>query len=349
MMDCATCLIPEAGGNSQSEMEVETLAPLLEISNLSVRFHSDKAEVFAVNGLDLSLDTGKAIAIVGESGSGKSTVMMAVMRLLQSNASITGQVKLDGTDVLQLPEKAMRRLRGKEMAMVFQNAGSSMNPTKTIGDQMIEPMLFHHMASARDARQVAVKLLHQVGIPDPEERLNNYPFEFSGGQLQRVMIAMALIADPKLLIADEPTTALDVTVQAEVLILLKKLQRERGMGLVFVTHDLAVAAQVADDIYVMYGGFVMERIAASELTTHLVHPYLRGLVQSIPKIDGPRTELPYIPGQPISITGGLPDGCVFASRCDKRFVKCHERPRHISISQQHSVSCWLAEGGVEQA
>lgn len=345
-MDYATFSTPEADGNCRAEMEVGKLAPLLEVSNLSVRFRSNDREVYAVNGFDLSLETGKSVAIVGESGSGKSTVMMAVMRLLQSNATIGGDVKYDGRDVLSLSEKEMRQLRGSEMAMVFQNAASSMNPTKTIGDQMIEPLLFHHLASADNARRKAVELLKRVDIPDPEQRLNSYPFELSGGQLQRVMIGMSLIADPKLLIADEPTTALDVTVQAEVLILLREIQRERGMSMVFITHDLAVAAQLADEIYVMYGGFVMEHLAASELTTQLVHPYLRGLVRSIPKIDGSREELPFIPGQPISITEGLPNGCVFAPRCDRKFEKCAKRPGLIRIDTNHSAACWLAESEV---
>ncbi|MCL6443289.1 MAG: ABC transporter ATP-binding protein [Alicyclobacillus sp.] len=319
------------------------MAPLLNVSNLSVVFQSDGASVHAVNGFNLSLEMGKAVAIVGESGSGKSTVMMAVMRLLAENAVVRGQVMFDGKDLLALPEKSMRRLRGREIAMIFQNAAASMNPTKTIGDQIIEPMLYHHMASASQARRKAVELLRQVGIPDPEARLNNYPFELSGGQLQRVMIAMALMADPKLLIADEPTTALDVTVQAEVLILLKKLQRELGMSLVFVTHDLAVAAQLADEIYVMYGGMVMEHLLSKDLMTTHVHPYLHGLLQSIPRLDGPREMLPFIPGQPILTTNGLPEGCVFADRCVRKFEACSKQPSLVQIRENHHVACWLAD------
>ncbi|MCL6455106.1 MAG: ABC transporter ATP-binding protein [Alicyclobacillus sp.] len=322
------------------------MTALLEVSDLKVRFESDNAIVHAVNGINLTVDMGKAVAIVGESGSGKSTVMMAVMRLLHGNARVEGKVLLEGTDLLQLPEKAMQKVRGKDIAMIFQNPSAYLNPTKTIGQQMIEPLLYHHLASAAKAREKAVELLDRVGIPDPEQRLNNYPFELSGGQLQRVMIGMALMADPKLLIADEPTTALDVTVQAEVLILLKRLQRERGMGMVFITHDLAVAAQVADEIYVMYGGLVMEHLAARDLVTGHVHPYLCGLIRSIPRIDGPRADLPYIPGQPVQTAGGLPPGCVFADRCDRRFDRCAERPPLMEVGPGHRASCWLVEAGV---
>lgn len=324
------------------------MAPLLQLSDLTVRFRADKTVVHAVNGIDLSIDMGKAVAIVGESGSGKSTVILAAMRLLQKNAEIGGRVLFDGRDLLQAPDNEMRSVRGRQIGMIFQNPSTALNPTKTIGDQMIEPLLFHHLASAQTARRKAVELLHLVGMPDPEYRLNSYPFELSGGQLQRVCIGMALMADPKLLIADEPTTALDVTVQSEVLMLLKRLQRERGMGLAFITHDLAVAAQVADEIYVMYGGLVMEHISSNNLTTHHVHPYLNGLVQSIPKIDGPRDELPFISGQPVRTTNGLPGGCVFADRCDQRFEKCSQRPTLVNLKTQHHVACWLAESGVAQ-
>ncbi|GGJ02931.1 dipeptide/oligopeptide/nickel ABC transporter ATP-binding protein [Alicyclobacillus cellulosilyticus] len=324
------------------------MAPLLNISDLKVTFHADRTVVHAVNGVDLCVDAGRAVAIVGESGSGKSTVMMAVMRLLGRRAHVSGRIEWDGQDLLALPERAMRQIRGRAMGMIFQNPSSYLNPTKTIGEQMIEPVLFHRIASASAARRQAVQLLEQVGIPDPEQRLRLYPFELSGGQLQRVMIAMALMTRPKLLIADEPTTALDVTVQAEVLVLLKRLQRELGMALVFITHDLAVAAQVAEEIYVMYGGFILEHLPAAELTQRKAHPYLRGLLGSIPRLDGPRTPLPFIPGQPLDTARGLPEGCVFADRCAHRMSRCAQRPPMIHVGSGHRAACWLAEEEVTQ-
>lgn len=321
--------------------------PLLQIKNLYIQFRTDKTVVNAINGVHLSVPRSGSVAIVGESGSGKSTIMMAIPRLLPGNAVISGEIWFDGRDLAKLNERHMRTVRGREIGFIFQNPMAYLNPTKTIGQQIIEPLLYHHMASPKRAREEAIDLLDQVGIDDPRGRFDMYPFEFSGGMLQRVMIAMALIASPKLLIADEPTTALDVTVQAEILMLLKKLQRERGMALLFVTHDLAVAAQLCDEVYVMYGGMVMEHLPVSGLVRNAKHPYLRGLIESIPPLDGPIQPLKYIPGNPISTTQPLPTGCIFAERCANKMSICEKRPPLMDIDEHHQVACWLVkEGGV---
>jgi oligopeptide/dipeptide ABC transporter ATP-binding protein len=336
-------LTVSSGGERDDVVGGANVSSVLEMKDLFVRFVSDNGVVHAVNGISLNVAAGQAIAIVGESGSGKSTAMTAVMRLLPRGAECTGQIRFCGQDLLALPEKQMRKLRGHKISMIFQNPSMYLNPTKTIGQQMVEPLLYHHLATPKQARQRAIELLERVGIPDAEQRFNNYPFEFSGGMLQRAMIGMALIAGPQLLIADEPTTALDVTVQAEILVLLKELQRERGMGMVFVTHDLAVAAQVADEVYVMYGGMVMEHLPSSELMRRQTHPYLRGLLRSIPRLDGPREKLPFIPGYPINPVGELPSGCLFAPRCEHRLPRCSERPPLYRMDERHEVMCWLPQ------
>jgi oligopeptide/dipeptide ABC transporter ATP-binding protein len=321
------------------------MVPDLQVNNLSVQFRSDEGHVNAINGVSLVVPAGKAVAIVGESGSGKSTVMMSVPRLLPGNARVRGEILFDGCDMLKLSEKALRARRGKDIGMIFQNPSAYLNPTKTVGQQLIEPLLYHHMASAAAAKKTAISLLDQVGIADPDARFNMYPFEFSGGMLQRVMIAIALIASPKLLIADEPTTALDVTVQAEILMLLKQLQRDRGMSLVFITHDLAVAAQLCDEVYVMYGGMVMEHIPVPSLVNQCSHPYLQGLLNSIPRLNEPVGRLPFIPGNPINTTRALPDGCIFADRCTAKMDICSKRPPLFSYAAHHEVACWLAQTG----
>jgi oligopeptide/dipeptide ABC transporter ATP-binding protein len=320
---------------------------MLNISNLTVSFHTDRDVIQVVNGVDMTVEQGQAIAIVGESGSGKSTAVTAIMRLLPKNAEVGGEISFQGQNLLDLSQKEMRKLRGRKISMIFQNPGAYLNPTKTIGQQMIEPLLYHHLATPSQAKRKAIDLLDKIGIADAEARFNNYPFEFSGGMLQRVMIGMALMGDPDLLIADEPTTALDVTVQAEILILLKKLQKERGMSLIFVTHDLAVAAQVSDDIYVLYGGQVLEHIPSNRLIQDHVHPYLRGLIRSIPRMDGPRGSLAFIPGQPINPAESQVSGCIFANRCDVRTTKCNERPQLTKIKDKHEAACWLV--GMEVA
>ncbi|QQE80548.1 ABC transporter ATP-binding protein [Alicyclobacillus sp. SO9] len=315
---------------------------VLSVNNLTVRFASDQGTVNAVNGISIAVQQGKAVALVGESGSGKSTAVKAMLRLLPTNAEIRGDVVFQGKNLANLSSKEIRKIRGRNISMIFQNPKMFLNPTKTIGQQIIEPILYHHLATPSKAKEKAISLLDQVGIPYPEERYSNYPFEFSGGMLQRVMIAMALITEPELLIADEPTTSLDVTVQAEILTLLKRLQRDHGMSMVFVTHDLAVAAQVCDEVYVLYGGLVMEHITSEKLRQRSSHPYLQGLLRSIPRIDGPRTKLPFIPGQPPSTIDSTITGCIFANRCTRKMDRCEEQPELESVADRHEVACWLS-------
>ncbi|MCL6625104.1 ABC transporter ATP-binding protein [Alicyclobacillus shizuokensis] len=324
------------------------MSVLLRIEDLYVQFGTDEGTVHAVNGLNLELKAGGTVAIVGESGSGKSTAMTALMRLLPRTARVSGHIWFDGQDLLSLSSRQVRRLRGHHISMVFQNPMAYLNPTKTIGQQLMEPLLYHHLATPRQAQQQALDFLERVGIASARARFSSYPFEFSGGMLQRVMIAMGLIAGPKLLIADEPTTALDVTVQAEILALLKELQAEHGMGMVLVTHDMAVAAQMADEVYVMYGGMVVEHLPSHELMKGEAHPYLRGLLRSIPRIDGRREKLPFIAGNPVNTVGTLPHGCLFASRCPHRRNQCSERPPLVKLGDRHEVMCWLPYVDMEE-
>jgi len=327
------------------------MSALLEISDLVIRFRRDGGVSRAVNSVSFRVEEGESLGVVGESGSGKSVSVKAVMKLLPKHAAIEGgRIVFGGQDVLKLTEGGIRRLRGKEVAMVFQDPHAYLNPTKTIGAQMIEPLRFHRLATKADALLKAVDLLRKVGIPSPELRVKQYPFEFSGGMLQRVMIAMALIAEPKLLIADEPTTALDVTVQAQILQLLRGLKQERRMSLILVTHDLVVAANTCDRIVVMYGGQVVEQLPSRALLTQSKHPYTRGLIACTPSVHGERTLPTPIGGAPLNLREALPIGCLFAERCPLCFERCKdERPPLITVGAGHEVACFLAgpqAGGV---
>ncbi|MCY0903152.1 MAG: ABC transporter ATP-binding protein [Firmicutes bacterium] len=323
----------------------------LDIDELVIRFHRDGGVSRAVNGVSLSLEKGQSLGIVGESGSGKSVTVKAIMRLLPKHAKYEGgEIRLEDRSLLDLTEGAIRHLRGRKMAMIFQDPHAYLNATKTIGAQMIEPLLFHRLASKAEARMRAVELLRQVGIPSPERRVAQYPFEFSGGMLQRVMIAMALMGQPDLLIADEPTTALDVTVQAQILDLLGDLKRERDMSLILVTHDLVVAAKTCDTIVVMYGGRVIERLPSKSLLHSSQHPYTRGLIACTPRVKGPQTLPTPIGGSPLNLRAPLPDGCLFADRCPHCFARCRvEQPQLQRVGERHEVACFLTEqqtGGV---
>ncbi len=316
---------------------------LVEIEGLRVRFDTDGEMVHAVNGIDLAVAEGQAVSIVGESGSGKSVTVTTIPRLLPKTARLQGRVRFDGVDIVNASTAAMRTLRGRSIGMIFQNPLAYLNPTRTIGSQLIEPLLFHHLAGYREARQKGLEMLERVGIQDPTRRFDNYPFEFSGGMLQRVLIAAALIAKPKLVIADEPTTALDVTVQAQILRLLKTMQRDLKMSMIFVTHDLAVAAQVSDIIYVMYGGTVVEQLSAAELIRAHRHPYLAGLLESLPRLDQPVARLPFIPGLPADTRQPL-SGCPFFDRCGVRMDDCRTVPELATVGPGHRVACWRVAG-----
>jgi peptide/nickel transport system ATP-binding protein len=289
---------------------------LLEIEDLAVRFHTEDGVVHAVEGISYSLDRGRVLGIVGESGSGKSVSSLTLLGLTRSKTTeIEGRARFDGDDLLQMDAKRLRRVRGNDIAMIFQDPLSSLHPYYKIGDQLIEAVRAHRDVSRAAARDRAIEMLGQVGIPDPADRVNGYPHEFSGGMRQRVMIAMALVNDPKLLIADEPTTALDVTVQAQILDLLVRLRDETGTAIVIITHDLGVVAQMADDIAVMYAGRIVEQAPAQTIFSAPEHPYTWGLLKSIPRLDVPRDEdLVPIAGRPPSLIH-RPSGCHFHPRC----------------------------------
>ncbi|MFI7605892.1 ABC transporter ATP-binding protein [Micromonospora sp. NPDC049366] len=291
-------------------------APYLEVRDLTVTFPTTDAPVRAVQGLSYSLPLGRTLAVVGESGSGKSVSSMAIMGLHDPRSTrMTGSIRLGGQEIVGMSPADLRRHRGATAAMIFQDPQSSLHPYFTVGDQIAEAYRAHHRVSRRAARDRAVDLLGRVGIPDPRRRLDDYPHQFSGGMRQRAMIAMALVNDPKLLIADEPTTALDVTVQAQILDLIMDLQQDFGSAVLFITHDLGVVAEIADDVLVMYGGRAVEHGAVDEILGRPLHPYTWGLLESIPAVSGAPTRLHPIPGAPPSLLA-LPTGCSFHPRCE---------------------------------
>jgi peptide/nickel transport system ATP-binding protein len=320
---------------------------LLEVEDLKVHFHTDDGIVKAVDGVSYRLDRGKALGIVGESGSGKSVSSLTVMGLTRffKSARISGSVKFDGKELLTASDEDMRHLRGNEMAMIFQDPLSSLHPFYRIGKQLVEAIKSHRSVSRAQAMDRAVEMLGLVGIPEPRRRIDSYPHEFSGGMRQRVMIAMALANDPKLLIADEPTTALDVTVQAQILDLIQRLQSELDTAIVMITHDLGVVAEVTDEIAVMYAGEIVEHSSKDSIFASPEHPYTWGLLRSIPRLDLPRgEELVPISGRPPSLIT-LPGGCSFHPRCP--YVREAHRTIHPSLDAvpgdtEHAVRCLLA-------
>jgi peptide/nickel transport system ATP-binding protein len=314
---------------------------LLEVTDLKVHFETDDGIVQAVDGVSYTVDRGQALGIVGESGSGKSVSSLTVMGLTRfsGNARISGSIKFDGKDLLGASDEDMRKLRGNDVAMIFQDPLSSLHPFYKIGDQLVEAVQAHRDVSKAQAFDRAVEMLGLVGIPEPRRRVESYPHEFSGGMRQRVMIAMALINDPKLLIADEPTTALDVTVQAQILDLIQRLQRELDTAIVMITHDLGVVAEVADDIGVMYAGRIVEYADKESIFAMPEHPYTWGLLKSIPRLDSPRgEELVPIPGRPPSLIL-KPPGCSFHPRCP------YVREAHERIDPQLAPAAEAGNGG----
>jgi peptide/nickel transport system ATP-binding protein len=318
--------------------------PLLQVEDLRVHFETEDGVVKAVDGISYSVAAGKALGIVGESGSGKSVSSMTVMGLTRgSNARISGRIIFDGKDLLAASDEEMRAIRGGQIAMIFQDPLSSLHPFYKIGDQLIEAHRAHNDVSKAKARDRAVEMLTLVGIPDPRRRVDSYPHEFSGGMRQRVMTAMALINNPKLLIADEPTTALDVTVQAQILTLIENLQHELDTAVVMITHDLGVVAEIAEDIAVMYAGRIVERGQAETIFAAPEHPYTWGLLNSIPRLDTPRDQpLVPIPGRPPSLIT-RPGGCSFWPRCP--YVREAHRKVDPTLEPTdnagHSVACLL--------
>ena len=317
---------------------------MLEVNNLCVSFHTPEGEVHAVSGVDFSLEAGDALAIVGESGSGKTQSMLAILGLLAENGHASGSAKFRNEDLLQMSPAALNEHRGKDIAMIFQEPMTSLNPVFTVGMQVMESLRFHEGLDDAAASARAAEMLELVGIPDATKRLSDYPHQFSGGMRQRVMIAMAMICNPKLLIADEPTTALDVTIQAQILDLMKDLQSKReGASIVLITHDLAVVAETCDRVLVMYGGQIQEVASAIELFDHPEHPYTDGLLGSIPRPSMKGKPLRAIPGNVPSIMN-FPAGCRFSTRCEKVMDRCHTvEPDLIEIRPGHLVRCHLHE------
>jgi len=321
--------------------------PFLEVKDLRVHFPTDDGLVRAVDGIDFTLERGQTVGIVGESGSGKSVTSLAILGLhRRSKAKLSGQILLEGEDLLTVSDERIRRLRGNQMAMVFQDPLSALHPYYTIGAQIVEAYRCHHDVKKDVARKRAIEMLERVGIPNPNLRVDHYPHQFSGGMRQRAMIAMALVNDPKLLIADEPTTALDVTIQAQILALMKDLQKEFGSAIILITHDLGVVADVADDIIVMYGGRCVEKGSVDEVFYSPQHPYTWGLLASMPRLDKVRTDrLDPIPGNPPSLIN-LPSGCAFNPRCTHRDEvegdRCRtELPELLEVKQGQSARCHI--------
>jgi len=319
------------------------VSALLELRNLTTRFYTHEGVVHAVNGISYSLEEGEILGIVGESGSGKSVSMLSVMRLIPEPPGKieAGEVIFFGRDLLQLDEKGMEQVRGAEIAMIFQDPMTSLNPTLTVGFQITEALRRHQGMDKGQAEERAAELLTMVGIPNAAERLADYPHQFSGGMRQRAMIAMGLSSNPMLLIADEPTTALDVTIQAQIVDLVKRLQEKVGMAVVWITHDLGVVARLAQRVLVMYAGYVVEDAPVDDLYATPRHPYTLGLLGSLPRLNqASDTKLFSIPGQPPSMTA-LPPGCPFAPRCNYATERCQqENPTLEVVGLKHRVACW---------
>jgi peptide/nickel transport system ATP-binding protein len=316
---------------------------LLEIRDLHVSFRTENGLVRAVDGLSLTVENDDVVGIVGESGSGKTVSMMAVMRLIRDpNAIITGQVLLRGRDLMALPQSEMRAVRGAEIAMIFQDPMTALTPVYTVGWQIAEQLRAHRRMTKLEAKRRSIELLAEVGIPNPERRVDEYPHEFSGGMRQRVMIAMAPPCNPALLIADEPTTALDVTIQAQILELMKRLRRDHGSSILIITHDMGVVSDLAERVVVMYAGGVVEEGPKQAVFREPQHPYTWGLLDSIPRVGLTRgRRLTVIPGQPPSLLAP-PTGCRFAPRCLYRFPKCDERPELVAkVGPDHLDACFL--------
>ena len=323
---------------------------LLEVKDLHTSFFTPAGEVRAVNGVSFQLDSGKVLGIVGESGSGKSVTAYSIMQILASSGKIvSGSILFRGQELVNSGENVMKTIRGNKISIIFQDPMTSLNPTYTIGKQLMEAILLHTNRNRAQARERAIEMIRLVNINEPEKRLKQYPFELSGGMRQRIMIAMALACEPDILIADEPTTALDVTIQAQILELMKSLQEELGMAIIMITHDLGVVAQLCDEVIVMYAGSICEQGTAEEIFYNPKHEYTRGLLRSIPTAETAGTRLKPITGTPIDLLN-MPKGCAFAPRCDNAMKIClTQRCPRMAINGDHAAACWMnVRQGVEE-
>ena len=323
---------------------------ILEIKNMHTYFFTDNGTVKSVDGVDIELERGKTLGIVGESGSGKSVTALSLMGLLTGTTGkvVEGEILLDGQDILKMYDEERRKMRGKDIAMVFQEPMTSLNPVMKVGTQVMENITLHQNVSKEQAKQLTIDILKKTGLPRVERIVNEYPFQLSGGQRQRVMIAMALVCNPKILIADEPTTALDVTIQAQILDLMNQLKKDIGTSIIFITHDLGVVAEVCDEVVVMYCGRVVEKANVYDLFENPSHPYTEGLLASIPKMGVEVDELDSIPGN-VPNPKYMPEGCKFAPRCKYATDICREKePGFFELGNGHVSRCWRCqkqEGG----
>ena len=326
------------------------MARLLEVRDLRTSFFTDAGEVRAVNGISFNLDHGKVLGIVGESGSGKSVTAYSILQILADTGKIVGgSIKLDGEELVGAGENVMRGVRGNKVSIIFQDPMTSLNPTYTIGHQLSEAIMLHTNRDKAQAAERALEMLKLVNVNEPEKRLKQYPHELSGGMRQRVMIAMALACEPEILIADEPTTALDVTIQAQILELMKSLQQELGMAIIMITHDLGVVAQMCDEVIVMYAGSICEQGTADEIFYRPCHEYTKGLMRSIPRAANKDQPLEPISGTPIDLLN-MPEGCAFAPRCERAMKIClRERCPRLEINDDHAAACWINVAEAQKA
>ena len=316
---------------------------ILDVKNLSTTFRTERGPLKAIDGIDFQVYKGEILGIVGESGCGKSVTSQSVMRLYDEKytASYQGEVFLEGEDLMKLPYKKMQEIRGKKISMVFQDALSSLNPVFTVGNQICEPLKIHQKLSKKEAEEKAIEMLKLVGIPAPGKRIHQYPHELSGGMRQRVMIAIALACKPQLLIADEPTTALDVTIQAQIMDLIVKLNQQLDMGVMLITHDLGVVAETCTRVIVMYLGQIVEEASVMDIFDNPKHPYTWGLIQSIPRLDGDRTKALYTIKGTVPLLSQIPNGCRFAPRCPYATDRCRkEMPELQNVSETQRVRCF---------
>lgn len=323
---------------------------ILEVRDLCTKFHTERGDLKAIDGVSFCVYKGEILGIVGESGCGKSVTSQSILRLYdeKKTAAYTGEVRLEGENLLEFPERKMQDIRGEKISMVFQDALSSLNPVFTVGSQIMEALLIHQKISKKEAMEKSIEMLRVVGIPEPEKRFAQFPHQLSGGMRQRVMIAISLACQPKLLIADEPTTALDVTIQAQIMDLIVDLNRRLDMGVMLITHDLAVVAETCQRVIVMYLGQVVEEADVDSLFDHPMHPYTRGLIQSIPQVDGDRSKRLYQIDGMVPLLNQIPEGCRFAPRCPYAMEKCHSKmPELAAVNVSQKVRCHRVASSME--